>query len=187
MQFVTWSGYQRAMSVVAVTNDDDCPPVIASFLQSMELRAPDPGNAPAVAAPTTSPAAPAAPGRFKFTTTNFDDGWVATQQPDWAQASKGDVTVLIHYTPEDKPNLANVDETTAYFWKKLVAPRYRQDRGHPVGFSAALAGELLALSGDQGARALLEKHRTALRLIDCDDAGVLYDIDRKSDVNPSLG
>ena len=69
----------------------------------------------------------------------------------------------------------------------LVAPRYRQDRGHPVGFSAALAGELLALSGDQGARALLEKHRTALRLIDCDDAGVLYDIDRKSDVNPSLG
>lgn len=64
----------------------------------------------------------------------------------------------------------------------LAAPRYRGERGHPVGFSAALAGELLALDGDQGARALLEKHRTALRLIDCDDAGVLYDIDRKADI-----
>lgn len=64
----------------------------------------------------------------------------------------------------------------------LAAPRYRGERGHPVGFGAALAAELLALDGDQGARSLLEKHRTALRLIDCDDAGVLYDIDRKADI-----
>lgn len=64
----------------------------------------------------------------------------------------------------------------------IVAPEYRSQRGHPVGFSAALRGELLALDGDQGARAIIEKHRDALRLIACDDAGVLYDIDRRSDV-----
>lgn len=65
----------------------------------------------------------------------------------------------------------------------LAAPRYDGERGHPVGFSAALSGELLALDGDQGARALLEKHRAALRLIDCTDPGVRYDIDRKSDMD----
>ncbi|MBI2508985.1 MAG: nucleotidyltransferase family protein, partial [Betaproteobacteria bacterium] len=52
----------------------------------------------------------------------------------------------------------------------------------PVGFGAKLRDELLALGGDQGARAVLERHRDAVKLIECDDAGVLYDIDRKSDL-----
>ena len=47
-----------------------------------------------------------------------------------------------------------------------------------------LGSELVALDGDQGARAVLDRHRDALRLIDCEDPGVLYDIDRKSDVKP---
>lgn len=64
----------------------------------------------------------------------------------------------------------------------LAAPQYRNQRGHPVGFGAGLRSELLALDGDQGARTILEKHREALELIECDDAGVLYDIDRKADV-----
>jgi molybdenum cofactor cytidylyltransferase len=64
----------------------------------------------------------------------------------------------------------------------IAAPRLGNQRGHPVGFSAALLGELLALDGDQGARAVLERHRESVQLLDCSDAAVLYDIDRKSDV-----
>lgn len=64
----------------------------------------------------------------------------------------------------------------------IAAPQFQQQRGHPVGFSAELRSELLALDGDQGARAVLEGHRDTLKLIDCDDPGVLYDIDRKTDV-----
>jgi molybdenum cofactor cytidylyltransferase len=64
----------------------------------------------------------------------------------------------------------------------IAAPAYKGERGHPVGFGAALRDELLALDGDQGARALLERHRDAVRLIDCDDPGILIDIDRKSDL-----
>ena len=64
----------------------------------------------------------------------------------------------------------------------IVAPQFDNQRGHPVGFGATLLGELLALDGDQGARAVLEKHRESVRLLDCRDAAVLYDIDRKSDV-----
>jgi molybdenum cofactor cytidylyltransferase len=64
----------------------------------------------------------------------------------------------------------------------VAAPARKGERGHPVGFGAALRDELLALDGDQGARALLERHRDAVQLIECDDPGIFYDIDRKSDL-----
>jgi molybdenum cofactor cytidylyltransferase len=64
----------------------------------------------------------------------------------------------------------------------IAAPARNGERGHPVGFGAPLREELLALKGDQGARAVVEQHRDAVKLIECDDPGVLYDIDRKSDL-----
>jgi molybdenum cofactor cytidylyltransferase len=64
----------------------------------------------------------------------------------------------------------------------IAAPAYRGQRGHPVGFSAALREELLALDGDQGARAIVERHADGVRIIECEDPGVLYDIDRKDDI-----
>jgi molybdenum cofactor cytidylyltransferase len=65
---------------------------------------------------------------------------------------------------------------------RIAAPVYKGERGHPVGFGASLRDELLALDGDEGARAVIERHRGDLRLIECDDPNVLYDIDRKSDL-----
>jgi molybdenum cofactor cytidylyltransferase len=65
----------------------------------------------------------------------------------------------------------------------IAAPAYKGERGHPVGFGAPLRDELLALDGDQGARALLGRHRDAVQLIECDDPGILIDIDRKSDLD----
>ena len=64
----------------------------------------------------------------------------------------------------------------------IVAPVRKGERGHPVGFGAQLRDELLALDGDQGARAVVERHRATARLIECDDPGILLDIDRKSDL-----
>jgi molybdenum cofactor cytidylyltransferase len=64
----------------------------------------------------------------------------------------------------------------------IAAPQFQGQRGHPVGFSAALRNELLELDGDEGARVVVERHREALKLIDCDDSNVLYDIDRKTDI-----
>lgn len=66
----------------------------------------------------------------------------------------------------------------------IAAPAYRGERGHPVGFAARLRDELLALDGDEGARAVLARHRDALQLVECPDPNVLYDIDRKSDLRP---
>jgi molybdenum cofactor cytidylyltransferase len=65
----------------------------------------------------------------------------------------------------------------------LAAPVHCGERGHPVGFSARFRDELVTLNGDQGARSILQAHRAELRLIDCDDAGIIYDVDRPADLD----
>ena len=60
-----------------------------------------------------------------------------------------------------------------------VAPTYRGRRGHPVGFAAPVLSELLALAGDTGARSVLMRHPP--QLIEVDDPGVLYDVDKPED------
>jgi molybdenum cofactor cytidylyltransferase len=64
----------------------------------------------------------------------------------------------------------------------IVAPSYQGGRGHPVGFAGRYGDELAALGGDSGARALLERHRDAITLLECDDPGTLLDIDRRADL-----
>ncbi|MGD8559976.1 MAG: nucleotidyltransferase family protein [Gammaproteobacteria bacterium] len=64
----------------------------------------------------------------------------------------------------------------------IAAPTYKDRRGHPVGFSHQLKHELLRLRGDRGAKAVVERHRDELVLIDVNDDGVLRDIDRPEDI-----
>jgi molybdenum cofactor cytidylyltransferase len=64
----------------------------------------------------------------------------------------------------------------------IAAPVHGSERGHPVGFGAALREELLALDGDNGARAVVDRHRGSVRLIASDDPGILFDVDRRSDL-----
>lgn len=68
----------------------------------------------------------------------------------------------------------------------IAAPAYQGERGHPVGFSAALRDELLACHGDEGARAVVKRHHAEIRLVASDDPGVIFDIDRKEDVPPPV-
>ncbi|WP_322061981.1 nucleotidyltransferase family protein [Paraburkholderia sp. J63] len=63
----------------------------------------------------------------------------------------------------------------------LVAPFYREQRGHPVGFGLMHRAALLALDGDTGARALLNS--PSLARIDVDDPGILRDVDTPADLN----
>ena len=65
---------------------------------------------------------------------------------------------------------------------QLVAPVYKSERGHPVGFGKRFGAQLAALSGDAGARDILTARSNELTQIDCDDPGVLHDIDRRNDL-----
>jgi molybdenum cofactor cytidylyltransferase len=56
------------------------------------------------------------------------------------------------------------------------------ERGHPVGFARALQGELAALDGDEGARAVISRHREGLVTIPVDDPGIVIDIDTPDDL-----
>lgn len=64
----------------------------------------------------------------------------------------------------------------------LVAPAYRSERGHPVGFARRHYAALAALRGDAGARAVVERERKCLTLIDVADAGVVRDVDLPGDL-----
>lgn len=64
----------------------------------------------------------------------------------------------------------------------VAAPTYRGARGHPVGFAARMRDALAALSGDAGARDVLRAERDRTILVDCDDPGVLADVDTPQDL-----
>ncbi|MFC5300609.1 nucleotidyltransferase family protein [Azospira restricta] len=61
---------------------------------------------------------------------------------------------------------------------RIARPLFDGRPGHPVGFAAVYRPDLLALSGDEGGKAIIVGEPAALRLIAVDDPGVLHDIDR---------
>jgi len=66
----------------------------------------------------------------------------------------------------------------------VVVPVYRQQAGHPVGFGRAWRSHLLDLSGDTGARTIVQRARAEDRvtILKLDDVGVVQDIDRVADL-----
>lgn len=70
--------------------------------------------------------------------------------------------------------------------KLIVAPCRQKRRGHPVGFAKALGPELMSLSGDVGAKYLIQAHQADVHLLACDDPGIFKDIDTPVDLLPKL-
>ena len=64
----------------------------------------------------------------------------------------------------------------------IVVPTHRGRRGHPVLFGATWLPALRALSGDEGARALLESAGAPLTRVPVEDPGIHLDVDRPEDL-----
>lgn len=64
----------------------------------------------------------------------------------------------------------------------VARPVYAGVGGHPVGFGAAFAADLIALEGDRGAHELLRQ--APVTEVWCADPGVLRDVDRPQDLCP---
>jgi molybdenum cofactor cytidylyltransferase len=63
-----------------------------------------------------------------------------------------------------------------------AAPVWQGRRGNPVLLGRALFPKLLALSGDAGARGVLQDLGDELALVESPDAGVLFDVDTRQDL-----
>ena len=59
----------------------------------------------------------------------------------------------------------------------------QEQQGHPVGFQQHFKQELLALTGDVGAKPVISRHKSALYCFETSDCGILLDIDHPSDLN----
>ena len=77
--------------------------------------------------------------------------------------------------------LRAVTERGANDGAPIVAPRFRGEIGNPVLFARELVPELLAVSGDRGARAVIERDASRLRYVDFDRA-MPPDVDTVSDL-----
>jgi molybdenum cofactor cytidylyltransferase len=62
----------------------------------------------------------------------------------------------------------------------VVVAQHKGRRGHPVGFSAELYSELIALKGDEGARRVVARYPAFG--VELPDPGVLVDIDTQADL-----
>jgi len=117
----TFSGNGRVASVLYITTDPEHLDLFDQFNSSLKLSKPK-ATQPPPAAGNRNIAAP---------TTRFDDGWVATVERDFVRVAKGDVLVLLYYTPSEMSNApdSNMGEDVVipYWWNRLVAPRYKVD------------------------------------------------------------
>ena len=69
---------------------------------------------------------------------------------------------------------------------EIAAPSYRGERGHPVGFSKRHREALASLTGDAGARWIIERHLDRVSWVDVDDRGVLRDVDTRDQFRHEL-
>lgn len=61
--------------------------------------------------------------------------------------------------------------------KRIVAPLYEGKRGNPTLFAASLFPELLAVTGDEGGRGILARHKEDVASVEVGDAMANYDVD----------
>lgn len=103
----------------------------------------------------------------------------------FSESSAGFVIALADM-PYIKPDTIKAIADALDAGAAIVAPVYQGKRGHPVGFSAKFRHELEQLRGDEGARAILKRYAAQIKLLECDDRGVITDIDTLQDLKALL-
>lgn len=113
----------------------------------------------------------------------YAEGMAATLRTGIAAvgAQSDGAFVFLGDMPSIPPDVARslVDSIGA---NAAAAPIHQGARGHPVLFTRRLFPTLLALEGDKGARMVLDDLGADLMLVESDDPGVLFDVDRWSDL-----
>ena len=61
--------------------------------------------------------------------------------------------------------------------KRIIAPTYEGKRGNPILFDASLFPELLGVTGDEGGRSVLERHRDEIATVEMGNPLANIDVD----------
>ena len=72
------------------------------------------------------------------------------------------------------------------FWRsecQIVAPTFQGRRRNPVIFGKTLYGEILTVSGDQGAREIIARHQNTTKLVEFTKPALFLDIDTRDDID----
>lgn len=142
---VSSTGYDKLMNVLIVTNTDAFEKDITAFLESIVLKKSsgvtpkqNTGDVkPPVTTNSSAGSTPAIKSQFKFNTTNFDDGWIATEQEDWVEVTRGSIKVLLHYPKEGTIFPADPEPLTNAAWNILVAPHYSNLKNYKTAYISA--------------------------------------------------
>jgi molybdenum cofactor cytidylyltransferase len=106
--------------------------------------------------------------------------WVALRALEQEPVSAALVCLVDHPTIS-KPVVRALLERFRQTGAPVVIPTHQGRRGHPVLLARSLFPELLAAPLEQGARAVVQRHAQEVELVETDDEGVLWDIDRPED------
>jgi molybdenum cofactor cytidylyltransferase len=77
-------------------------------------------------------------------------------------------------TPQILDTLIEARQTTG---KRIIAPLYNGKRGNPVLFDASLFSELMEVTGDEGGRSVIERHRQDVATVEVGNTVATYDVD----------
>ncbi len=121
----TMSGFGLAFSIQFNSNSQQYLPVITAFIESMEVDDIKEKGAGTIRPSATTNDAPAQSSGFTFFTTHFDDGWTSTVKENWAEVSKSNIRVLIHFPNKEADAYQSVlKDGDLKAWDLLVSPRY---------------------------------------------------------------
>jgi CTP:molybdopterin cytidylyltransferase MocA len=87
------------------------------------------------------------------------------------------VLCLVDHPAVSAETLRKLVESFKTSGSNVAVPTFQGQRGHPVLIGRALFAELKKLGPEQGANAVIRKHRGATQFVDVNDAGILTDVD----------
>ena len=112
------------------------------------------------------------------------DGLAASVRAGVAALEARATAVVIALGDQPELDRAVIDAVIAR-WRQsglpIVAARYRGAQGHPVLFGRPIFRELAALSGDRGAKSVIERDAARVAYVDV-DAPMPRDVDRPADL-----
>ncbi|MGH9946580.1 MAG: hypothetical protein ACRD6X_05210 [Pyrinomonadaceae bacterium] len=122
---VTITGDKKMVNIFILTNTDAYESEVSAFLESVNLPKITVANSSSNNQSSNN-SQPARKSRFKYFTSNFDDGWTSTEDEYWVETAKGNNRVYLYYffnvTADLRPPNGNIRDN---LWRSVVGKRYK--------------------------------------------------------------